>query len=130
MRMAIVGDEDGGLFPDESFLFRFLFLPAAYSVCSVILAVQWLSSKLTNFGFVKTEVCCLLLTFYFFELEPSECKISRSSVSLLNMVSVVFVAQQAKLSQNPSQRVASLQNLFCNKVSHVTMSQRVYTLAN
>ena len=105
MRMAIVGDEDGGLFPDEFFLFRFLFLPAAYSVCSVIPAVQWLSSKPTNFGFVKTEVCCLLLAFYVFELELSECKISLSSVSVLNMISVVFGAQQAKLSQNPRQLV-------------------------
>ena len=62
-------------------------------VPSYIPAVQWLSSKPTNFGFVKTEVCCLLLAFYVFELELSECKISLSSVSVLNMISVVFVAQ-------------------------------------
>ena len=42
------------------------------------------------------------------------------------MISVVLVAQQAKLSQNPRQRVASLQNLFCNKVSHVHESEGLY----
>ena len=44
------------------------------------------------------------------------------------MTFLVFVAQQAKLSQKPSQLVVRSKSF--SQVSHATMSQRVYTLAN
>ena len=43
----------------------------------------------------ETEDCCFLLAFHVFELEPSECKISRGSVSVLNINDISGIRRSA-----------------------------------
>ena len=59
------------------------------------------------------------------QARPSRFSRAQNSLSQ-NSLSLPFQTPATQANVN----LSSLQNLFCNKVRHVTMSQRVYTLAN